>query len=128
MADKLPFSDFEDKEPPPHSRGGTSEAAAWSMHLQAGTYRRMVFDYILFRGDYGATCDEVEQAIGVKHQNVSARIWELKGNPLKAQRPAMIEDSGRRRKTRSGRSAEVLVAVHRFRDVASKMIVKEKLG
>ena len=50
----------------------------------------------------GMTCDELEQALDAKHQSVSAQIRHgVKNNE--------IEDSGMRRKTRSGRNAIVWV-------------------
>ena len=50
----------------------------------------------------GMTCDELEQALDAKHQSVSAQIRRgVKNNE--------IEDSGMRRKTRSGRNAIVWV-------------------
>ena len=51
----------------------------------------------------GATCWEVEQALKLSHQTASPRIWELK-------RLGLVVATGARRKTGSGRGAEVLVA------------------
>lgn len=48
----------------------------------------------------GLTCQEVETKTGLDHQTVSPRILELR-------RMGLIEDSGHRRKTRSGRNAIV---------------------
>lgn len=50
----------------------------------------------------GATCDEVEVALGLRHQTASARLREL---VLKG----AIKDSGARRLTRSKRKAAVYV-------------------
>lgn len=48
----------------------------------------------------GATCDEVEVVLGLRHQTASARIRDL----VIAKR---IFDTGRRRLTRSGRKARI---------------------
>ena len=44
----------------------------------------------------GSTCDEIEVSLGMSHQAASARITELSAN-------GSIVDTGKRRKTRSGR-------------------------
>lgn len=46
----------------------------------------------------GATCDRLEQALGMSHQTTSARLNDLA-------RRGKIVDSGRREKTRTGRPA-----------------------
>jgi predicted transcriptional regulator len=60
------------------------------------------------RGTTGGTCDELEQAMGLSHQTCSARLRELN---MKNR----IYDSGKRRKTRSGRDAIVWFAVEGMR-------------
>lgn len=55
-----------------------------------------------YMGGDGLTCDELEQILDGKHQSVSAKIREGVLNKE-------IEDSGMRRKTRSGRKAIVWV-------------------
>lgn len=37
-----------------------------------------ILDYITSRGKVGATCQEVERDLGLKHQTASARMAELK--------------------------------------------------
>ena len=81
----------------------TSEAAAESMRPTASTLRARVLRIIRERGSLGATCDEVEWVSGLRHQTASARVYELR-------KRSRIVDSGRRRKTRSGRNAIVWVA------------------
>ena len=89
----------------PSARGSdTSKAAAESVEHATGTLRATVLGVIKSWGAHGATCDEVELYTGLTHQTASARINEL--HKLSA-----INDSGRRRKTRSGRNAIVWVAV-----------------
>lgn len=52
----------------------------------------------------GATCDEVERALGLSHQTASARITELLAR-------GVLFDSGMRRPTVTGRTARVYKAV-----------------
>jgi len=90
-----------DEDLPPFVEGSvTSEAAALSMREKAPSDRERVFGYIDRRG--GATCDEVEVALRLIHQNASARVRELA-------KAGEIVDSGHRRATRTGRSAIVWV-------------------
>jgi hypothetical protein len=65
------------------------------MRPKAGTLRALVLVHIRDAG--GATCSEVEDALGLKHQTASARIWELKGGHTKHPLPILIRDSGERR-------------------------------
>lgn len=62
-----------------------------------------VFELLRGAGSEGLTSEEVEQALGLRHQTASARIREL----VQAGR---VRDSGRRRQVRSGRWARVWVA------------------
>lgn len=88
---------------PPHERSsGTSRAAAISVTETAGTLRSKVLAHVRSCGPAGATCDEVEEALGLRHQTASARMREL---ALKS----MIVMAGERRVTRSGRYAEVWI-------------------
>lgn len=48
----------------------------------------------------GYTCDELEQVLRGKHQTISASL-------SKAKKAGLIKDTGKRRKTRSGRNAIV---------------------
>ncbi len=79
----------------PHSPGfesvDTSVTAAASVTESASSMRSRIKRHILWRTD--ATCDEVERALGLRHQTASARIRELV----------------RKRKTTSGRDARVYV-------------------
>jgi hypothetical protein len=85
-----------------------SVEAALSMVPHTSKLRLRIYEYVLSRGDEGATCDEVEHALGLQHQTASARIWELRGN---GDHPKLLIDSGRKRRTRSGRRATVWVAL-----------------
>lgn len=97
--------EFEWEAVPPHSRAGTSEEAASSMIPSAGGLRIKILSEI--EGTDGLTCDEIEARLGLPHQTVSARVWELRGNPRTSNRPVLIEETGEKRVTRSGRRAIV---------------------
>jgi len=88
---------------PPHEKGSeTSRAAADSMVPKAGTLRALVFDFIRHRVD-GATDDEIERGLELRHQTASARRRELVIS-------GHVRDSGFKRNTSSGRKAVVWVA------------------
>ena len=87
----------------PYVKGsGTSKAAAESVQSSASSLRLQIRLYIEGQEGRGATCDEIEVALGLRHQTASARIRELvqKGN---------LMDSGKIRVTRARRSAVVWV-------------------
>jgi len=88
---------------PGHNFRDTSIAAAEHMKPKAAAIRLRVLAEIQIRGSTGATCDELEQAFGMSHQTVSARLRELNLS-------GHVLDSEQRRKTRSGRNAIVWVA------------------
>ena len=93
---------------PPYVKGSdTSQAAAESMKPHTPTLRHRVYQYILSRGDYGATDAEIERATGLKHQTASARRHELQ-NRYGA---VIRHPSGKKRRTGSGRLAGVYIAV-----------------
>ncbi len=83
----------------PYSKDGTSKEAAVRMVSKADAQRQKILGYIARVGT--ATCDEIEQALQLPHQSVSARINEL-NYAFKA-----IERTGKRRETRSGRWADL---------------------
>jgi hypothetical protein len=76
------------------------------------TLRRRVISFVRSRGEHGATSDEIELALGLPHQTVSARITEGKAG-------GDLVPSGRRRLTRSGRSAAVLVVADHAPEAAA---------
>lgn len=82
----------------------TSQAAAES--VDGAKLRGIVLACLRTWAAKGMTCDEVEASLGMRHQTASARIRELALS-------GAIVDSGTRRKTRSGRSAVVWLAVKR---------------
>jgi predicted transcriptional regulator len=80
----------------------TSRLAAESAEPTAESMRVAVLDCIRGSGR-GATCDEVEERLSMRHQTASARIRELAIRGL-------IRDSSLRRGTRSGRPAIVWIS------------------
>jgi Fic family protein len=79
----------------------TSRQAAKEITLAAGTLRRLIYTFI--KEQNGATCDEAEVALNLRHQTASARITELR-------LAGKLRPIGTRA-TRSGRQADVLVAI-----------------
>lgn len=74
------------------------------MRKPAECIRQRVLDHIAALGPFGATCDEIEAAMGLKHQTASARV-----NELMAKGAIVTRGRDGRRKTRSGRLAEVWI-------------------
>lgn len=81
---------------------GTSDAAARRIEGHAPKVRRKIHDFIRDRGPQGATDDEGESVLGIKPQSYTPRRGELVDLGL-------VVDSGKRRKTESGRAAAVWV-------------------
>lgn len=94
-------SGLYDGRPPaePLDLAGTSRAAADSALANSSAMRSKVLGAIRTAGA-GMTDDEVERALGLRHQTASARRRELVLLGL-------VRDSGRRRRTSSGRMAAV---------------------
>lgn len=82
----------------------TSGIAADSVKKSAVSMEEQVLRFIQGRGFTGATDDEVEVALGLRHQTASARRRGLVVQGL-------VKASRRRRKTRTGRPATVWVSV-----------------
>jgi len=83
----------------------TSFMAAENIAPFVTELQQRVLRFILSRGEKGATCDEVEEGLGMIHQTASARINELKDST--DERPQMLFDSMVRRQTRHGQQATV---------------------
>ena len=91
----------------PYAKGSdTSEAAARHIEPVAETLGWYVLACVRSRMSYGATRDEVAEAMTMKLQTVCARMRDLVLSGL-------VVDSGRRRKTDTGRLAAVMVAKER---------------
>ena len=95
------FSPFE--EPPSQRHSPTSRAAAEAIAPTAGTLRAAVLTYLRQRGDEGATDSECQESLGMNPSTQRPRRIEL----VEA---GLVVDSGRVRKTPSGRKAVVWVA------------------
>ncbi len=100
-----------DPEPPCVASSATSREAGYKKRSTAATDREKVFAFIEFRGEQGATCDEIEARFDMSHQSASARCWELCGGNERNRHPVRIVKSELRRKTRTGNAACVYVAV-----------------
>ena len=85
----------------PFSNLTTSREAAQSIEPQLGNLEELVLEAIRASRD-GLTCDEVEEFTKLSHQCASARVNGL-------MKRGVIVDSGRKRKTRSGRNAIVWI-------------------
>ena len=93
-------------EPPFAAQSATSREAAERIKGHAATLRNEVFDFIRRCGAHGATTDEVEVALGLRHQTASPRVYELVN-----ENPPRLVLTQALRKTRSGRNAGVYLAV-----------------
>jgi predicted ArsR family transcriptional regulator len=82
----------------PWSRLGTSQMAAADIEEHLNRLEEEVLLAVLLLG--GATCDEVEVVLEMRHQTASARLNQLEHREY-------VMDSGVRRATRSGRMAMV---------------------
>lgn len=90
----------------PYERGSaTSYDAARRIEPVAGTIRADVLRYIRERGEHGATDEEIEAKLNLRHQTASARRRELVIGGL-------LIAAGTR-PTSSGRQAQVWVATGR---------------
>jgi hypothetical protein len=92
--------------PPAHHNAppGTSERAAAQIAEHTPTLRERVAAFIVSRGPEGATDEEAGLALRIRAQTLTPRRGEL----VKAGR---VVDSGRRRRTTTGRTAAVWVVV-----------------
>lgn len=100
---QLTFDDCVDTDRPVPTRTdvGTSAESAKAVDHSRSKYRRSILEFIKNRG--GATCDEVESDMGLRHQTASCFIRFLTQDGL-------LRDSAEKRPTRSGRKAIVWVS------------------
>ena len=90
---------------PPHQRHSkTSRAAAESIKPHLNALQARVLGCIQLEPAYGATDDEIQRMTGMNPSTQRPRRIELLEKGL-------IRDSGRTRKTKSGRAATVWVVV-----------------
>lgn len=84
-----------------HGGADTSVAANESAAPSARKIQRdRILEFIRSKNAEGVTCEEVEQALGLRHQTASARIAELRRDDEIAIQPV-------RRATKSGCTARV---------------------
>lgn len=96
---------FEEAPEPPCQRHSTTfREAAEAIGPQAGTLRAQVLTWLRNRGPDGATDEEMQDGLGMNPSTQRPRRVELVQGKH-------VVDSGRTRKTRSGRQAVVWVAV-----------------
>lgn len=93
---------FAAAKPPAQAHSATSKAAAADIAPSAGTLRARVLAFIQARGAEGATDEEIATGLGMAGNTARPRRVELV-------RGGFIEARGRR-KTASGKSADVWVA------------------
>jgi hypothetical protein len=91
-------------DPPAQQHSETSVAAAEAIKPDVGRLRQLVLDAIRRAGDDGLTDEEMLAAVQLAPSTGRPRRIEL------VQR-GLVRDSGRTRKTASGRSAAVWVVV-----------------
>lgn len=106
-------------EAPAASGSDTSTAAAECQRTKAPSIRQQLLIWIRARGEQGATAEEAGEFLaslrGMPNDNpacrlsAAARLCELKA-------ASFLKDSGRRRQTRAGCGAAVLVATDKAGD------------
>jgi hypothetical protein len=82
----------------------TSQKAARRALGRSGSQRNAIYEEIKSRGSDGMTCDEICDCLQMLVQSATPAINTLAND-------GWLEDSGRRRNTRSGREAIVWVAI-----------------
>jgi len=108
--DDLPLFAGLDDRPPVNrnvTRTGpqeTSQKAARRALGRSGSQRNAIYEEIKSRGSDGMTCDEICDCLQMLVQSATPAINTLAND-------GWLEDSGRRRNTRSGREAIVWVAI-----------------
>lgn len=86
-----------------HGGDECSEEANESIHPDKSRLRNQILQWLKDRGATGGTSDEIEVALEMRHQTVSARLREL------VQMKLAIK-TAERRQTRSGRNAWVIIS------------------
>ena len=90
-------------EPPAQRHSDTSVQAARDIEALASRLRREVHDFLVARGEAGATDEEMQACLGMAANTQRPRRVELC-------RAGLVVDSGRRRLTRARRLAVAWVA------------------
>ena len=93
------------QESAPYAAGSeTSKAAASEISPYLGRLQACVFDFIASRGPLGATDQEVQEALRIDSSTQRPRRCELA-------KKGLIRQAGIERETKSGRRAQVWIAV-----------------
>ena len=80
----------------------TSTEAAQSMEPHVGRLASMVYHFLASTGEAGATDDQIEEALDMRHQTASARRRELELRGLVLKQYSRATGKRERRGTRSG--------------------------
>ena len=86
-----------------HGGNENSEAANRTISGAKISLRQQILNYIRRQGRHGATCEQIEEALNMSHQTVSARCSELKAKK-------QVVSIGKT-KTKSGCTADILGAI-----------------
>jgi hypothetical protein len=108
-----PASTLKHDPLPPFARNSETSRQAAIAKYNAGTgksQREMIYRWIKFRGDTGATREEIQEHLELSGDTVRPRVCELLG-AAKGHTVPKIRLSGETRKTKSGIKAEVLVCL-----------------
>jgi hypothetical protein len=89
-------------DPPCQRHSVTSREAADAIKPDASELRRRVLAYLRGRGEDGATDEEIQEGLPMAQNTERPRRREL-------ELAGLVIDSGRKRRTRSGRNAVVWV-------------------
>lgn len=95
------------------NHGGNPESVAAHKKTKKEMCNRLIVAALHLTGTHGATCDELEAALGISHQTCSARCSEL--IRLQWIYRKLAGSGYEKRKTRTGRHAAVLIH-HSFRN------------
>jgi DNA-binding MarR family transcriptional regulator len=106
---------------PPSAKVDTSREAAQDISLVVTGMRLRVLVAVV-EAPNGLTCEEVEAALGMKHQTAAARLWELEGKNRRQPLPKLVEMTEQRRLNDSGSSARVYVATPKGREVYANLV------
>lgn len=93
-----------DLPPPVPGKRETSQNAAESVAPFTPRQRARIFDFVARQGSRGATRDEIAAALELPSNSVTPRVLELI-------RKGHLQETDRRRPTRYGRAAVVMVAI-----------------
>jgi hypothetical protein len=98
----------ENRVGPSQRHSDTSRLAALNNFPRSGSQRAEILDFLLFRGDRGATRQEIHAHTGISDDSVRPRVGELIDG-------GWARGTDQTRRTPLGEQAEVLVATSRAR-------------